>query len=65
MVNEDETLAELNTAATEYHSPVSVLDSSVHTEDAPTPTKQMVNSFRGKASTLKYSKHLSASELII
>ncbi|XP_030533164.2 protein LONGIFOLIA 1 isoform X2 [Rhodamnia argentea] len=47
MVDEDETLAELNTAATEYHSPVSVLDSSVHTEDAPTPTKQMVNSFRG------------------
>ncbi|KAI3439717.1 uncharacterized protein J3R85_004568 [Psidium guajava] len=46
MVDEDETLAELNTAATEYHSPVSVLDSSVHTEDAPTPTKQMVNSFR-------------------
>ncbi|XP_030474205.1 protein LONGIFOLIA 1 isoform X2 [Syzygium oleosum] len=45
IVDEDEMLAELNTAATEYHSPVSVLDSSVHTEDAPTPLKQMVNSF--------------------
>lgn len=55
-MDEDETLAELNTAATEYHSPVSVLDSLVHTEDAPTPIKQMVNSFEGKASILKTFK---------
>lgn len=53
MVDEDETLAELGTAAIEYHSPVSVLDSSVHTEDAPTPIKQIENSFKGEASTLK------------
>lgn len=45
IVDEDETLAELNTAAAEYHSPVSVLDSLVRTEDAPIPIKQMVNSF--------------------
>ncbi|KAI4326574.1 hypothetical protein MLD38_031874 [Melastoma candidum] len=50
--DDDEAFPELQPIAAEHHSPVSVLDPSVHIEDDPAPVKMMRNSLRGSSANL-------------